>query len=411
MSATGTASEASGVHAGKAFARPSVRMAAPPAHLLPRRAAWALAQLSPELAREVGSALTGRSKHKDFISPRTRDDDTKQMDAMAMLDAFRALGDYGMVPASVAEMVTPEALDVLRNRVDDVIWEEINLSRVLLSLRKVYRYIHLKPTPGPLRHRISYHLGAARRHQWDYLRTPAECIAGAVAAAGLADVMSAAGQEKLARSRFRDAVILAVAAEANFRTQEFCYVDIGSIEVTVRDGLEQAELSMAAQYCKNRKARIGVVSDPVALALLRRLMGARKDGPLFCTYKGRRMDPGTIATALRRTALLTLGVPLSANLLRRAGVSDEEDEAEMAKRIGDSPGGRRIGIAVKHYGKSVAWEGTRPAARRLTSPVSLVGGRHRIEMSRDRRFRLWVSHAGRSQTIRRHRPAGLAGWS
>lgn len=359
MSTTGAAFEAANanVHAREAIVRPSEQMAAPFAKLLPARALRALAQLSPELAREVGGALTGRSKHKDFISPRTRDDDTKQMDATAVLDAFRALGDYGVVPSSIADMLTAEALDILRNRVDDVIWEEINLSRILISLRKIYRYVHLVDTPGPLKHRISYHLGAARRDQWDYLRTPAECVAGAVAAAGLADVMAAVGQEKLALSRFRDAVILAVAAEANFRTQEFCYIDIGSIGLTVRDGIEEAELFMAPQYCKNRRGRIGVVRSPAALILLRRLMDGRKDGPLFCTYKNGRLDPATIASSLRRTALLTLGVPLSANLLRRSGVSDEEDETEMARRIGDSPGGGRTGIAVRHYGKSVAREG------------------------------------------------------
>ena len=359
MSTTGAAFEAANanVHAREAIVRPSEQMAAPFAKLLPARALRALAQLSPELAREVGGALTGRSKHKDFISPRTRDGDTNQMDASAVLDAYKALGDYGVVPGSIAEMVTVEALDILRHRVEDVIWEDINLARVLISLRKIYRYIHLREASGPLRNRISYHLGAARRDQWDYLRTPAECIAGAVAAAGLADIMSAAGLQRLARSRFRDAVLLAVAAEANFRTQEFCHIDIGSIELTVRDGVEEAELFMAAQHCKNRKGRIGVVRDPAALILLRRLMDGREHGPLFCTYKNKRLVPATIASSLRRISLLTLGVPLSANLLRRSGVSDEEDETAMAKRIGDSPGGRRTGIAVRHYGKSVAREG------------------------------------------------------
>jgi len=148
-----------------------------------------------------------------------------------------------------------------------------------------------------------------------------------------------------------------VAAKTNFRTQEFCHIDIESIGLTVRDGKEEAELFMAPHYCKNRRGRIGVVRNPAAFILLRRLMDGRKDGPLFCTYKNGQFDSTTIVSSLRRTALLTLGVLLSANLLRRSGVSDEEDETEMARRIGDSPGGGRTGITVRHYGKSVAREG------------------------------------------------------
>ncbi|MGI4806869.1 MAG: hypothetical protein ACRYF2_02025 [Janthinobacterium lividum] len=328
-----------------------------PDYVLPERAIWALEQLSPELAKQIYDALTGESKRAGVVSPKHRDDDSQEMTALSVLDAHRALQDYGVVAESIADMVTVQALDIIALRVADVIWEEVNLWRVLASLRLLYRYIYQKEIPAYMRHRITFYAGAARRNQWDRVRSPAECIAGAVAAASLADVMLVAGQELLARTRFRDAALLGVGAEISFRTQELHYCDIDMIRFVNKGGVEEAKLFMAAEYCKNRSGRIGVVRDPIALSLLRRLIGERKTGALFCTNEGERASEATIAGALRRTSLMTLGVPISPNLLRRGAASDEDDEVEMARRIGDKPGGARGGTTVRHYEKSRAHEG------------------------------------------------------
>lgn len=357
MSAANNVSRMDEAAARDGLLRGGVQRTSLPQGKFPGRVSWALAQLSSPLAEEVGVALSAPSKRSDVRAPSERADDTQQMTAIAVLDAFRALGDYGVVPNSIADMVTVAALDILRQRVDDVIWEEVNLCRVLVSLRYLYRYIYARDAPGYLKHRITYLIGAARRNQWANLRTPAECIAAAVAAAGLADVISAAGQEYLGQTRLRDAAILAVGAEVNFRIQEFSYIDIASIRIRTIGGIEEAAMFMAKRFCKNRKGRIGIVRNPAALNLLRRLIGERTSGPLFLSRDGSWMGKAGIAQALRRVSLTTLGVPLSANLLRRAGVSDEDDPAEKARRIGDSHGGQRTGIAERYYDKCLAVEG------------------------------------------------------
>lgn len=317
----------------------------------------ALAQLPPSLATELRTILNSGTRKRGFISPKNCDPDTKAIVAMSILDAYRACVDYDISIACITDMVTPAALDTIIRRVEDVIWEEINLYRVFLTLRKLYRYIHLRETPGPLRHRISYYARAARRDQWEHLRTPAEYITGAVAVAALADIMEAGGKELRARSRLRDATLLAVGAEINFRLQEFHAINVESIvwECDAAGGM--ASLFMAKQFRKNRKGLIGVVRDSRALDLLRRVIGSRTDGPLFRTNDGSRLTKPAIYTSLLRTSLLALGVPLTSNLLRRAGASDEDDEQDMARRIGDSSGGSRTSVAVTVYARSVALEG------------------------------------------------------
>lgn len=317
----------------------------------------ALTQLPPNLATELQAILSSGTKRRGFISPKNCDPDSKLIIATSVLDAYRACVDYNMPIACITDMVTPAALDTIIRRVEDVIWEEVNLHRVFLNLRKLYRYIHLKETPGPLRHRISYYAHAARRDQWEHLRTPAEYITGAVAVAALADIMEAGGKELRARSRLRDAALLAVGAEINFRLQEFHAINVESIVWECDAAGETASLFMAKQFRKNRKGLIGVVRNHHALDLLRRVIGSRTDGPLLCTNNGSRMTKPAIYTSLLRTSLLALGVPLTSNLLRRAGASDEEDEQDMARRIGDNNGGSRTSVAVTVYARSVALEG------------------------------------------------------
>ena len=327
------------------------------AYVLPARAEWALDRMSPALSREIRAALCGGSKRTDLVAPNTRDDDTQVMTALAMLDCDRALADYGVIPESVADMVRPEMLDLIARRVHDVIWEDVRLAMVLDSLREMYRYIHEENAPKWLTHRISHHLGAARRDQWDLMRTPAECIAAAVAAAGVADIMSAAGYEYHGALRLRDAALLAVAAEVNARRQEYRHLDIESVRFAVADGIETADLHIRKSTVKSRHARFGVVRDQTALALLRRLIGTRTTGPLFRSRSGGRLSAAGIAEAIKRTSLATLGVPLSPNLIRRGGVSDEEDEAAAARRIGDKHGNARTGTAIRYYSRSRALEG------------------------------------------------------
>ena len=323
--------------------------------ILAERAEWALAQMPKPLGEEIRAAISGGTKKKGLMSPRYHDEDTQEMDALALLDAFRAMDDYGVIATAVDQMVTADALDLIARRVEDVIWEEANLCRIFLVLRKFYRYIYLpEETPPALRHRISYYLGAARRDQSEYLRTPAEYIAGAVAVAGLADIMSAAGKQRPAFFLLRDACLMAVGAETNFRTQEYHHLDISSILWGHGALGEEASLFMGKEHSKNRKGRIGVVRDPDALVLLHRLIGSREDGALFCNEHGGRLGKQGIHFALQRTALLSLGVPVTSNLLRRAGVSDEESDDDMGRRIGDSSGGSRTSTAARFYGRSVA---------------------------------------------------------
>ena len=328
------------------------------AYVLPARAVWALDRMSPALSREIRAALCGGSKRTGLVAPNTRDDDTQVMTALAMLDCDRALADYGVTPESVADMVRPEMLDLIARRVHDVIWEDVRLAMVLDSLREMYRYIHEENAPKWLTHRISHHLGAARRDQWDLVRTPAECIAAAVAAAGVADIMSTAGYEYHGALRLRDAALLAVAAEVNARRQEYHHLDIELVHFAMKDGIETADLHIRKHTVKSRHARFGVVRDQAALALLRRrLIGTRTTGPLFRGRGGGRLSAAGVAQAIKRTALATLGVPLSPNLMRRGGASDEKDEAAAARRIGDKHGNARTGTAIRYYSRSRALEG------------------------------------------------------
>jgi hypothetical protein len=155
----------------------------------------------------------------------------------------------------------------------------------------------------------------------------------------------------------RDAALLAIGAEVNFRTQEFHKVDVKSVRFERDDVGEMATLFVPDKHCKNREHRIGVVYDVRTLDLIRRLTGNRTSGPLLVTNAGARLSKASVDVSLRRASLQTVGLPVSANLLRRAGASDEDTPAAKGRRLGDRSGGSRPSTGVEFYSKSVAVQG------------------------------------------------------
>jgi len=198
---------------------------------------------------------------------------------------------------------------------------------------------------------------AARRDQWHLLRTPTEYIKGGVAVAAFGEIVAAAGMPERGASLQRDGTLLALGAEVNFRTQEYHKADRQLIEFELEEGEPCANLQVRREDTKSRRTRIGVVRNPLALELLRRLMADGLSGPLLCNYHGVRLSKAGVYVAIRRTSLLGLGVPATSNLLRRSGASAETTAVAKAMRLGHSLTSKRTGLGVSAYTGSLAEEG------------------------------------------------------
>lgn len=324
------------------------RQAAP----LPAAVIRRLEEMPRPLSTEMRAALQSGAREPGFASPRHWSESSIVMNMGAVLDACRACADYSVEVVSIASLVTPEALNSIARRVIDGQWSGVNLLRVLNGLRKVHRVVH-GSAPKRLTARISHYSDAARRDQWDSVLPIKDYIVGAVAVAALADIMTAVGMQRRGQSLLRDAALLAIGAEVNFRTQEYHRADIELITLS-KDGPPSADLYVRAKDCKIRQTRIGTVYDPRALNLLQRIIGLRTKGPLFCTNAGQRLGKPAIYASLTRTSMLALGVPVTANLLRRSGASSVSSPAEKASRLGQSASGSRTPLGVKTYSRSTA---------------------------------------------------------
>ena len=338
---------------------------------LASRVDWALAELPPCVAASVRVAMyhkpkppqtrleeNGSNRSGNQVSrPCDWDHQTREMRVLALLDAWRACDDYEVPIKEIADFAQPHILDVIARRVKDVIWEEMTLFIVLRALQEFIKIIHGPKLARMLTPRISYYRGCPRRDQWDDLRSPEEYLQGGLHLAAFADIMAAAGLTRRAHVMLRDAVLLAVGAEVNFRRGEYHKANIESILFEHTPYGQEASLYIDEKACKNRRGRTGLVMDPQAIELLQRYLADRKEGALFSDFLDARLTKGGFYLALRRAGLLALGVPATANLLRRSGVSSEPSADEKARRIGDAHGGSRPSTPHIYYNKPEGLEG------------------------------------------------------
>ena len=130
----------------------------------------------------------------------------------------------------------------------------------------------------------------------------------------------------------RDAIILAVEVVVAFRRGEFASI---SAEM-VFDDAARAEMRIVVQekHSKVRKLRLGLVTDPQVVAMLRRLKADREIGEIFRKNSGGALAPASVYKALRRTGEAATGTKLNHNKCRRIGVTDETDLGRMRARVG-----------------------------------------------------------------------------
>ena len=96
---------------------------------------------------------------------------------------------------------------------------------------------------------------------------------------------------------------------------------------------------------KTNRERIVLIHDPRVIELVKPLLEADRDAPLF-REEGKRLDYSSIGLVLERTGLLATGQPASANIIRRsASLRRDGKEVKVGRKLGQ----RGEKTAEDHY--------------------------------------------------------------
>lgn len=274
----------------------------------------------------------------------SRSDTSRLMAADALVQGCSAARRQGERITTVHDFAKRAVIDAICRDYDTRGLSRQSVSSVLRRVRTTMISLGGRSSRA-MRDEITSGSKAERRGDRDHLPTEAECHAAALAAYAEA-VLLAVRRPRRARTRMRDAVMLAAQNCLRLRRGEFKSIVVEIL--VVDDRAATIEVVVAASDSKVRKVQLGTIADPAVIGILKKHVGDRRDGSLFTTNWGAPLSYRSHGRGLGRASVRGQGVHLSFTKVRQIGVTNLTDLSEMQAVTRHEPGSR---VTEEHYAR------------------------------------------------------------
>jgi hypothetical protein len=293
-----------------------------------------LQRIAPELVVEF-RALRRLPSEKGKAAPRDWVDASERFYARCLLDGAMACKQAKIPIQSIRDFGSALAIAAVVKTYTTSGGSGQNASRILRGLRTLIRLVggSISKSTGRTIRGLSR---TPRRGAGQALPSAEACRSAALEAFLQAATMIGNGKPRRGKTRMRDAVLMAVQIEANFRRGEF---DAITVDLVIFSEVKaEVRIIIPESTSKVRQVQLGIIRDETVIAMLRRLKGDKTVGPLFETNWATPLASVSKYKALKRAGARTVGVPLSFNMARRIGVTSETHIGTMRRRLRHAPG-------------------------------------------------------------------------